>query len=71
MTQGAFADTVRMLFAKRFGTAEPEINVFGKPTKPTFDYARRLLEERVAAILPPGGDTASSKLETIYMVGGG
>eukprot|EP00903_Cladosiphon_okamuranus_P011989 g11258.t1 len=63
---GAFADTVRMLFAKRFGATEPDIEVFGKPTKSTFDYARRLLEERAAEI---GAETPASKIEAIYMVG--
>ncbi|CAM9116595.1 unnamed protein product [Pylaiella littoralis] len=66
---GAFADTVRMLFAKRFGTSEPEIEVFGKPTKSTFDYARRLLDERSADIGLPPGKPASSTIERIYMVG--
>lgn len=66
--QGAFADTVRMLFAKRFGTAEPAIEVFGKPTRSTFDYARRLLEERAAQI--GGAKTPASKIDAVYMVGG-
>lgn len=65
--QGAFADTVRMLFAKRFGTTEPEIEVFGKPTKSTFDYARLLLETRAMEI---GGEINDSEIETVYMVGG-
>lgn len=60
-----------MLFAKRFGTSEPEIEVFGKPTKSTFDYARRLLDERSADIGLPPGKPASSTIERIYMVGGG
>ena len=63
-----------MLYSKRYGTGEPEIEVFGKPTRSTFDYARQLLEDRRAVIGPPslagvsvaGGD----KLERIYMVGG-
>ncbi len=59
-----------MLFAKRFGTSEPEIEVFGKPTKSTFDYARHLLEERQAAIGPPPVETATSKIDAVYMVGG-
>ena len=56
-----------MLFAKRYGTAEPEIEVFGKPTRSTFDYARGLLEQRVVEI---GGEAPTSKIETVYMVGG-
>ncbi|CAB1105712.1 unnamed protein product [Ectocarpus sp. CCAP 1310/34] len=62
---GAFADTVRMLYAKRFATSEPTIEVFGKPTISTFDYARRLLEERDGVIRPQ----EEHKIERIYMVG--
>lgn len=62
-----------MLYSKRYGTGEPEIEVFGKPTRSTFDYARQLLEHRSVAIGPPPGEevvTGSGKLERIYMVGG-
>lgn len=65
--QGAFADTVRMLYAKRFGTGEPEIEVFGKPTLSTFEYARGLLERRREEL---GGTRGGAGLERIYMVGG-
>eukprot|EP00904_Undaria_pinnatifida_P009049 jgi/Undpi1/5274/HiC_scaffold_2.g00555.m1 len=66
---GAFADTVRMLYSKRYGVGEPEIEVFGKPTLSTFDYARGLLERSKAAGSPGGGVTGGRKLERIYMVG--
>lgn len=56
-----------MLYAKRFATSEPTIEVFGKPTISTFDYARRLLEERDGVIRP---QQATLKIERIYMVGG-
>ena len=60
-----------MLYSKRYGTSEPEIEVFGKPTRSTFDYARQPLEGRSAVIGPPGGSvTGGEKLERIYMVGG-
>ena len=49
---------------------EPEIEVFGKPTLSTFDYARGLLERSKAAGSPGGGVTGGRKLERIYMVGG-
>ncbi|CAN0005956.1 unnamed protein product [Ectocarpus fasciculatus] len=66
---GAFADTVRMLYAKRFATGEPTIEVFGKPTISTFDYAKRLLEERHGVIRLQQQHKATSKIERIYMVG--
>lgn len=62
--QGAFADTVRMLYAKRFGTSEPEVTVFGKPTGATFGYAREVLEKRRESM------GLRAELERIYMIGG-
>lgn len=59
-----------MLYAKRFATGEPTIEVFGKPTISTFDYARRLLEERYGVIRLQQQHKATSKIERIYMVGG-
>lgn len=57
-----------MLYAKRFGAGEPEIEVFGKPTLSTFEYARGLLERRREEL----GETRGGRgLERIYMVGGG
>ncbi|CAM9191195.1 unnamed protein product, partial [Hapterophycus canaliculatus] len=66
---GAFADTVRMLYAKRFGKGEPAIEVFGKPTKSTFDYARGLLEKRSATIGFSAGESPSPQIDRVYMVG--
>lgn len=62
--QGAFVDTVRMLYAKRFGTSEPEVTVFGKPTGATFGYARDVLEKRRETM------GLWKELERIYMIGG-
>lgn len=59
-----------MLYAKRFGTSEPAIEVFGKPKKSTFDYARNLLEKRSASIGPSTGEGTVAKIERVYMVGG-
>lgn len=56
-----------MLYSKRFDTGEPEIEVFGKPTASTFDYARSLLERRSEEIGLAG---EVGKLKRIYMVGG-
>lgn len=65
---GAFADTVSMLYAKRFGAGEPVIGEFGKPTAATFDFARNTLEGRAEAMglaIKNGG----RPLDRIYMVG--
>lgn len=66
--QGAFADTVRMLYAKRYSTSEPEIEVFGKPTASTFDYAKELLERRSGEVRRWG--SGEKPLERVYMIGG-
>lgn len=66
--QGAFADTVRMLYAKRYSTSEPEIEVFGKPTTSTFDYAKEVLERRSGEVRHWG--SGERPLERVYMIGG-
>lgn len=58
-----------MLYAKRFGTSEPNIEVFGKPMPSTFDYARVLLEKRKAAIDGSAKEEGNT-MDCIYMVGG-
>ena len=54
-----------MLYAKRYGTSEPEIEVFGKPSAWTFTYARDLLEIRGQAV-----GSGERGMKRIYMVGG-
>lgn len=57
-----------MLYAKRYSTSEPEIEVFGKPTASTFDYAKELLERRSGEVRRWG--SGDKPLERVYMIGG-
>ncbi|KAK7685319.1 hypothetical protein QCA50_011682 [Cerrena zonata] len=64
--QGAFRDAFQAVFKSLTGTTYPHVQ-YGKPTKPTYDFAANVLKDRLVEI--HNGQITNAPAPHVYMVG--